>query len=74
MNCEESSRIIRKKDEEALKSLIRLEFSKDPECPNFSLIFEFKDNDYFNYCLITKKFIMKDEDTAISSKSDNKIE
>ena len=62
-NCDEISRDIKKKDEEALKSLIKIEHKQEESnSRDFSLTFHFLENDYFESpCSLTKKFRMKNE-------------
>ena len=59
-NCEEIAKDIHKKDESALKSLKKLECIKEKGTENFTLVFEFAENEYFNQCTLKKYFEMKD--------------
>lgn len=52
---------IKPQDEEALKSLYKLEYQTTSESANFSLLFYFNENEYFQGDVIKKDFLMKDD-------------
>ena len=60
MNCEEIVKDIKKKDEEALKSLKKLECVKEEGSDSFTIVFEFEENEFFKGCVLKKRFEMKD--------------
>ena len=60
MNCEEIAKDITKRDEEALTYLKKLECMKDEGSDNFTIVFQFAENDYFKECTLKKYFEMKD--------------
>ena len=60
VNCEEIAKDINKKDDDAIKSLKKLECVKEIGTDNFTIVFEFAENDYFKECTLKKHFEMKD--------------
>ncbi|KAM3138143.1 hypothetical protein pb186bvf_009816 [Paramecium bursaria] len=58
---------IKERDEPILKHIIKVEYQQQDGSENFTLLFYFQQNDFFQNTILKKKFVLKDGENPVKS-------